>query len=102
MTRKMTSEQKPDSLSVPGEWHEFTFRISVDAPVDWNKFSEYGWAATIGKYTAWKMAMTGLTDEEIKNAGEISSLIMSLKIERVESFVTDADLDMWIGGLENE
>lgn len=82
---------KPSSVSDPSQWHEISFQISVDAPVDWEKVDLRKWAHTVARYTALAMAESHLSEDEQKAMEVVKTLLMNVKVERV-SFINDEAL----------
>lgn len=91
----------PDALSEANDWHKFTFMISIDQPVDWNKVDLRRWAQMMAKYTAIIMGSAGLTEEEIRDLESIKTLMMDVKVSRV-TLATDDQLHNLIDGMEGD
>lgn len=88
----MSYKNHPSEISEPNDWHEISFRISVDTEVDWDKVDLRQWAHTVAKFTASKMASSGLPPMDEDTATQIvKTLIMNVKVERI-SFVDDESL----------
>lgn len=82
-------DHKPETLSAPGDWHEITFRISVDTPADWSNIDLSVWAASVCRYTALKMVASALTPDEIRAIeAPVESVLLGIQVKRLE-FVTD-------------
>ncbi len=106
----MTMTEKPDpysskprTTSDPGDWHELSFQLSVDASVDWANVDLRKWSHTVAKYTALMLAESAHTDEELESFGTLKTLIMGVKVDRVH-FINDESLHSMIDefGEEND
>jgi hypothetical protein len=84
---------KPQTQSDANDWHELSFQISIDQPVDWDEVDLRKWAHSVAKYTALMMAKSTLG--EVDEPELIKTLIMGIKVARV-SFVTDDELHSMI------
>lgn len=93
--------RKPRTISEPNEWHEITFQISVDCPVDWDNVDLRKWGQTVAKYTALMMAESHLSEEEVKKLGVLKTLLLNLKVARVK-FVDDNSLHTMIDEFGDE
>lgn len=82
---------KPSLISDPSTWHEISFQISVDVPVDWDKIDLRKWSHTVARYTALRMAESHLSEEEQAQAEVVKTLLMNVKVDRI-SFVDDKGL----------
>ncbi len=87
MTMSSTYGNKPSGLSEPSEWHEISFQISIDRPVDWDEVDMRKWAHVVARYTALTMAKT-LEDEDDKEI--IKTLLLGLKVDRINLVTDDA------------
>lgn len=103
MTTSDPYQDKPENRSEAGDWHEFTFRFSVDAEVDWDRMDMKAWAAAVCRYTALKMVASAMTSDEIEAIeGPVQSLITNLKVHKLEyNFVTDDELNKFLDGEES-
>lgn len=84
---------KPQTQSDANDWHELSFQISIDVPVDWDNINLRKWAHSVARYTALMMAKSTLG--EVDEPEHIKTLIMGIKVARV-SFVTDDELHSMI------
>ncbi len=78
---------KPDSVSDAGQWHEISFRISIDRPCDWDKVNLREWAQTVGKLTTLRMAET-IPESKTDKGGLIKTFLTDIQVEALY-FVTD-------------
>lgn len=85
-------ENKPRTLSEPDEWHEISFQISVDHPVDWDKYDLKKWSALVAKYTAMLMAET---TEDSDSDAKVKACIREVKVDRIR-LVSDDSLHQMI------
>jgi hypothetical protein len=86
--KKMSNEpysKKPSSVSESSQWHEMSFQISVDHPVDWDEFDLRKWAHTVAAYTARLMC------QDLPDDSKIETLLMGVSVHKI-SFVTDGTL----------
>jgi len=90
---------KPSGVVPADEWHNISFNISVDVPVDWDKVDLRQWVHTVAKYTALRMAETTTTAEEQEDI--IKTLILGVKVENV-GFVQDDALHAMIDEFDSE
>ncbi len=81
--------KKPDSISAPSEWHELSFQLSIDKPVDWDNVDLRKWSHTVARFTA--LMMSKSLEENEEDSDVIKTLIMGVKVNRI-SFVTDDEL----------
>lgn len=91
--------RKPNTVSEPNEWHQLSFKISIDQAVDWDEVDLRKWAQTVAKYTALLMAKSTLDADEFTDVDVIKTLILGVKAERVK-FVTDTELHNLIDDYE--
>lgn len=85
---------KPRTRSEPNEWHELSFQLSIDRPVDWDNVDLKKWAQLVAKYTAMLMAVS--TDEtDAKKEEVIKTLILGIKVDRIK-LVSDDSLHTMI------
>ena len=92
--------RKPDSNSAASEWHELSFQLSIDKPVDWDNVDLRKWSHTVARFTA--LMMSKSLEENEGQDGEddtIKTLIMGVKVHRI-SFVTDDELHDMIDKFE--
>lgn len=98
----MTSDiygKKPQSNSDANTWHELSFLISIDQPVDWDEVDLRKWAHTVARFTALIMAKSTMNAEEMEDPEVIKTLIMDIRAKRI-SFVTDDELHNMIDEFE--
>lgn len=60
------SSEKPET-SEANQWHEFSFKLSIDRDVDWENFDLTRWSRTVARFTAHLMAKTdeNLSEDEV-------------------------------------
>lgn len=87
----MTMSKQSDA----DDWHRVTFDISIDKDVEWDDFDLKKWSHNLARFTAFMMAKTTMTPEELEHPENIRTLIMGTKIYRVE-FATDKRLHQLI------
>lgn len=87
---------KPDNESPPHQWHEFTFKLSIDRAVDWDKFDIEYWSKAVAKYSAQLMAKTdeSLTDEQLTI---VKASLIDVEVSKLD-LVTDDELNNMIDG----
>lgn len=90
-------QNKPKTLSEANDWHELSFQISIDEPVDWDKVDLRKWAHNVAKYTALVLAKSTVDTDAIdpENQESIKTLIMAIRASRV-TFLDDATLHKMI------
>lgn len=87
---------KPRTQSEPDEWHELSFQISVDCPVDWDGVDLRRWSQAVAKYTALMMAES---TEFAETQDTLKTLIMNVKVDRLK-LVADDELYKMIDEFE--
>lgn len=83
---------KPSSISEPSQWHEISFQISIDRPVDWDEVDMRKWAHTVARFTALVMARS-LEDDSAEDEDSeevIKTLLLGLKVDRINLVTDDA------------
>lgn len=85
---------KPETASDAHEWHEFTFRLSIDRDVDWDDFDIVMWSKAVARYTAQLMAKTDpeITAEQLT---VVRASLIDVEINKLQ-LVTDDDLNKMI------
>jgi len=82
-------QNKPKLQSEANQWHEMSFQISVDQPVDWQNVDLRKWASLVGKYTAALLAKS--TETKDNEYETVRALFLNVKVDRV-TFVDDEGL----------
>ena len=90
---------KPDTNSEASEWHELSFQLSIDKPVDWDNVDLRKWSHTVARFTALMMARSTEENEDMESSDVIKTLIMGVRVKRI-SFVTDDELHDMIDKFE--
>lgn len=94
MTTRMSDpyQRKPNTISEPNEWHEFSFQVSIDRPVNWDNVDLRKWGRTVARFSALLMAES-YKSEDFPEADKdlIKALLMNLKVSRI-SLATDEEL----------
>lgn len=88
-----TYGNKPSSISDPSQWHEISFQISIDRPVDWDEVDMRKWAHVVARYTALTMARSLESDDEKEDDDEeeiIKTLLLGLRVDRINLVTDDA------------
>lgn len=93
--------RKPKAQSDPNQWHEISFMISIDYPVDWDNIDLRKWAQTVSRFTALLMGKSALSAEELEEVETIKAYMMSVKVSRV-SLATDDELHSMIDGFGDD
>lgn len=91
-------DRKPETHSTAHQWHEFSFKLSIDRDVDWDSFDVAHWARVVARFTSHLMAKTDSTISE-DELTVVRASLMNAQVSQVD-LITDDGLHSLIDEFE--